>query len=883
MANDSARRIERTTFTTSRALDFLDRKNLEAQTGHPMDQWALVVWKELGDNALDVCEEAGIAPEVTFRIDTRRGSITVSDNGPGIPAATVTGILDFDTLTSSRAAYVIPTRGAQGNALKTLLAMPYVMGRETDGEPSAATIIDACGIRHSISIAVDAVQQKPVVTHETRPCDRKTGTSFTIPWPKSACSQLIVTKPRFVQIAHGFALLNPHASITMEWDGEPHHWPATDPQWVKWSPGNPTPPSWYDSASFERLVAATVHKDGTRTVRDFVAEFRGLSRSDKVAEVLRTTGLARTTIAELFRDGKPTNHIAMLLSVMQWSAGDVKPADLGIIGKEHFKNEFRGLGYGASFEYKRVLTNDQGGLPVVIEVAFGFGYGTGRHRTLFTGVNFSPAINNPFKHLGSDGESLERVLSGQRCDSRDPIIVAVHLTCPRITYLDRGKGGIALRGANTIVEPLGPDEDPDYYLSEVADPTDTSVAGSLTTAVKAVTKRWLKQKKAEERQHSARANRNAVMARAGRETQKAVAFDVMERAYLKASANDTLPANARQIMYAARNAIQERSGQALNSSYFTQTLLPNYIKEFEPSWADNVMFDDRGHFREPHTNREIGLGTAAVRAYLRNIGEPQMQETFKVSVKTTGPTNRFGGVLFVEKEGFDALFTQVKLAERYDLAFMSTKGISVVAARELADSMCAKFNIPLLLLTDFDKAGFTGAGTFQKDNRRFTRQNNIDVITLGLRLEDVRALGIEDRAEDTFDKGQPEAHRANLEANGATNDEINFLLNGIGDNATGKRVELNALTSDEMVEFVENKLRRHGVKKIVPQNEDLADAYQLYKRGVAIRETVRAEIAAFREVSVPADLEERLRALLKQNPAMPWDEAVAVVAGWRAP
>ena len=131
MPDDSTRRIDRTTFTTSRALDFLDRKNLEAQTGHPMDQWALVVLKELGDNALDVCEEAAIAPEITFRIDTKGGSITVSDNGPGIPAATVTGILDFDTLTSSRAAYVIPTRGAQGNALKTLLAMPYIIGQGT--------------------------------------------------------------------------------------------------------------------------------------------------------------------------------------------------------------------------------------------------------------------------------------------------------------------------------------------------------------------------------------------------------------------------------------------------------------------------------------------------------------------------------------------------------------------------------------------------------------------------------------------------------------------------------------------------------------------------------------------------------------------------------
>jgi hypothetical protein len=58
------------------------------------------------------------------------------------------------------------------------------------------------------------------------------------------------------------------------------------------------------------------------------------------------------------------------------------------------------------------------------------------------------------------------------------------------------------------------------------------------------------------------------------ETIKNVAYDVMERAYLHASDNGTLPANASQIMYAARKTILRRTGNAtLNDAYFTQTLL----------------------------------------------------------------------------------------------------------------------------------------------------------------------------------------------------------------------------------------------------------------------------------------------------------------------
>ena len=74
------------------------------------------ILKELVGNALDAAEEAGTAPVI--KINASNGIITVDDNGPGIPAEKVTSIPDYGTRTSSRAAYVAPTRGAQGNALR---------------------------------------------------------------------------------------------------------------------------------------------------------------------------------------------------------------------------------------------------------------------------------------------------------------------------------------------------------------------------------------------------------------------------------------------------------------------------------------------------------------------------------------------------------------------------------------------------------------------------------------------------------------------------------------------------------------------------------------------------------------------------------------------
>ena len=134
--------------------------------------------------------------------------------------------------------------------------------------------------------------------------------------------------------------------------------------------------------------------------------------------------------------------------------------------------------------------------------------------------------------------------------------------------------------------------------------------------VEGVTERWARQRKAEERDESARLRRADRLIHRDRPTSiKAAAYSVMEQAYLAASANGTLPANPRQIMYAARPDILAITGKdSLDSQYFCQTLLVDYIREHNLDW--DVVWDDRGHFVEPHTRKEFGIGTLNVRDYV---------------------------------------------------------------------------------------------------------------------------------------------------------------------------------------------------------------------------------------------------------------------------
>lgn len=132
-------------------------------------------------------------------------------------------------------------------------------------------------------------------------------------------------------------------------------------------------------------------------------------------------------------------------------------------------------------------------------------------------------------------------------------------------------------------------------------------------------------------------------------------------------------------------------------------------------------------------------------------------------------------MLFIEKEGFDPLLRAMKIAEKFDLAIMSTKGMSVTAARALADEMCHEHDIPLLLLHDFDKSGFSIAGTLRRDTRRYEFQNSITTIDLGLSLEDVEAMSLESEYQH-HPKGDKAALMTNLRANGASEEEIVFMF-----------------------------------------------------------------------------------------------------------
>ncbi|MBI4326841.1 MAG: ATP-binding protein [Chloroflexi bacterium] len=427
-------------------MDYFSEKELVLQTGHDREHWPEVALKELVDNALDAAEDSGISPEINVAVED--DTISVADNGPGIGPDVIARILDFSTKTSSKDFYVSPTRGAQGNALKTLLAMPYVLSGGLSGQVETSSQ----GIRHVITVAVDRIRQEPVLRHDQQACDVKTGTVVKIHWPDLASSEGKDREFSFLQRLWAYAVLNRHASFEYRHHGEVRlSERASAPHWEKWRPSDPTSPHWYDVEQLRSLIAAyiTTEQAGgpVHFVRDFVAEFRGLSGTAKQGRILEETGLAGKRLSDLVC-GREVDREATagLLQAMRRESRELKPQALGIIGEQHIRQKLGAAGCNVnSIRYKRVVGVDQQRRPFVIETAFGVfeGKNSIQNHGLLCGLNFTPSIGNPFRRLNG-WESLDEVLGEQFVQDDSPTFTLVHLATPYLKYTDRGKSAVEL-------------------------------------------------------------------------------------------------------------------------------------------------------------------------------------------------------------------------------------------------------------------------------------------------------------------------------------------------------------------------------------------------------------------------------------------------------
>ena len=401
---------------------------------------------------------------------------------------------------------------------------------------------------------------------------------------------------------------------------------------------------------------------------------------------------------------------------------------------------------------------------------------------------------------------------------------------------------------------------------------NASVIGKLT---RRVTKKHAQQIKAEERRVRTRWSRAYTYS--ARVNFSDVASQILPGAYQHASGGGQYPVAKRQLYYAAREQFRKATGREITYARFS-SLLVQFINGHSAVTAGwKVTADPRGTLLIPNTFDEtrVPCGTVEIDNHLHDIQHERFGYVQKSPSEwpSKAPGQRYRAVLYIEKEGFEPLLRHARIAERFEIAVLSCKGHSVVAARKFVDTVCrVDGGVPLFVMHDFDVFGFfIGARLTsvsyeaeEQDRVAYWFQNKINVTDLGLRLADAQKYNLVDERCKA-----PDRIHGDL---GCTPEEEKFLL-------SGRRIELNAFTAPQFIEWLEGKLRAAGItERMMPQDEVL---HKAFRRAIVTAITNDAmdrvhdrAFAKAKAARVPRNLAAAVAKRMKKHDE-PWDIALA--------
>ena len=325
--------------------------------------------------------------------------------------------------------------------------MSFLLGGKVKGE----TWIEARGRKHRLIFSINAIKLEPIVRNIRSRSRIRAGTKVTMFWPD--CYEAPIDAAEIAGQLTQFVWVNPHLTFRFVMDGKiVINWKASNPNWTKYRACDATSAHWYALEQFERYAGAMIDREQKVTVREFAAQFRGMSATERQKQVVHEVGASHLSLLRFFGSETAVNHQRMekLLLLLQQHTRPVRPELLGVIGEEHFRKLcVTAGGEPESFKYFVSPQHDEDGRPYVIEIVtcaykkWVRGKDERRGRYLVTGVNFSATLENPFNTFrGMEG--MDEILTDLRADSYAPVIVAVHYASPHIEYLDRGKSRVSL-------------------------------------------------------------------------------------------------------------------------------------------------------------------------------------------------------------------------------------------------------------------------------------------------------------------------------------------------------------------------------------------------------------------------------------------------------
>lgn len=454
-------------FSFSREFDFVRLDGLRRATGRPPHEWDLYIVKELIDNALDADEVLWRDDPTQFpRVNIRMEYIKVPErrsqqlfvqvsNRAAFPIEQMADIFATQWYTSRKAFIRGLTRGALGNALKTLLGIPYALRNRVAGDwgPDLKPLSILCnGKEHLARYVVDSTAQTIRFECGTKASKPVEGTVVSIGLDHFE-QEMPRTLAQVELFAEQYHLCNPHAEFHWTVEIENQEWTteyAANPNWVGKFRGI-APVQWYSPTAFQDLLGALYRKQSgdkktgklpvnivCRCFAGFDGEAVGFSRGHSPsATIVAALGQDNLTAADI--EGPVAMRLYQLLCRYSPRFDSVR---LGCIGPEHVREMLtRILPVDGDVRYEIAAdAGDDPSTPFVVEAAVAR-LKDGR-RQIWTAINFAPTYGDPFlrRLLRAPIQSNEPVLGlrglldayGIRDDT--PVVVFLHLICPNVEH-----------------------------------------------------------------------------------------------------------------------------------------------------------------------------------------------------------------------------------------------------------------------------------------------------------------------------------------------------------------------------------------------------------------------------------------------------------------
>ena len=263
--------------------------------------------------------------------------------------------------------------------------------------------------------------------------------------------------------------------------------------------------------------------------------------------------------------------------------------------------------------------------------------------------------------------------------------------------------------------------------------------------------------------------------------------------------------NTRRLVYRIRDEVMQRTGRELTQSYFDDLL--THIEAEQGDLHPLLIREARGNYSIPHFPADaIPLGTQSVRAFLR-------------------PSWAFNKIVAIEKEDLRLMLRQAGWDKRHDAFLTSAKGFTTRAARDLIDKIADTTEpVKVFSVHDGDWAGTLIQHTLQ--NATLARAaRKIEITDLGLHPWEGIALGLSvEKVPVSHTKNgkpmrRPVGDYVRAQTSRAPNGESweAWLQHS--------RIELNAFTSAELIDWLDHKMAEHGAGKLIPPDDILIDGF----------------------------------------------------------